>query len=74
MLPLLRSKFAAPQDLFVVGFNWWHRKKPMWVGTYNVALHMLGRDYKVCVDVCLGGEGEWSQAGGGASVDTSATC
>lgn len=46
VLPLLRSKFAEPQDIFVVGFNWWHRKKPMWAGTYNVALHMLGRDYQ----------------------------
>jgi hypothetical protein len=22
VLPLLRSKFAAPQDIFVVSFNW----------------------------------------------------
>jgi hypothetical protein len=22
VLPLLRSKFAQPQDIFVVGFNW----------------------------------------------------
>jgi hypothetical protein len=47
VLPLLRSKFAQPQDIFYINFNIWHKKLVDWQKTYIPSLEALGSYYQV---------------------------
>jgi len=47
VLPLLRNKFAQPQDIFYINFNIWHKKLLDWQKTYMPSLEALGSYYQV---------------------------
>jgi hypothetical protein len=47
VLPLLRAKFARPEDIFYINFSIWHKKRPQWWDEFEPALHALGGYYQV---------------------------
>lgn len=49
VLPMLRQKFASPNDIFVIQTGAWHNKLgPPGLAQMRVALQKLGEDYAVC--------------------------
>lgn len=47
VLPLLRKKFASPQDIFLINFNVWHKKVVELQNAYTTSLEALGQYYQV---------------------------
>jgi hypothetical protein len=56
VLPLLRAKFARPEDLFYINFGAWHRKNNADWATFEPALEALGKDYAVGLRRGVGGD------------------
>jgi hypothetical protein len=50
VLPFIQAKLAKPEDIFLINFGAWHRKRPDFpynLDAYQVALSSLLKHYEV---------------------------